>query len=58
MRRRDRIRVCGLVIVMVLGRAAASSAYPGGIASTAFDGTGCLLCHSGGTVPTVVLSPK
>ena len=53
---RDRIRLCGLVVALILGRAATSAAYPGGIASTVFDGTGCPLCHSGGTAPIVVLS--
>ena len=56
MRRRERVVLCGLAVALVLGRAAASSAYSGGIASTVFEGIGCPQCHSGGTTPSVVLS--
>ncbi|MHB8879543.1 MAG: choice-of-anchor V domain-containing protein [Myxococcaceae bacterium] len=51
------MRLFGSIVSMVaLGFAPQALAHSAGIASTSFAGTGCNLCHSGGTAPTVVLT--
>lgn len=46
----------GLVALLVVTAAHTALAYPGGIAGTVFGPTGCPLCHSGGTTPSVILA--
>jgi hypothetical protein len=43
-------------MVAIIGHPAVSRAFSTGIPSTVFGPSGCPLCHSGGTTPTVVLS--
>jgi hypothetical protein len=41
---------------IVVGQPAVSRAFSTGIPTTVFGGSGCPLCHAGGTAPAVVLS--
>src|SRR5215468_2267025 len=55
--RRQRRRWVWLVGALVVAlHTPPASAYSGGISSAVFGTTGCPLCHSGGTAPSVVLS--
>jgi len=45
-----------VALAIVVGQPTVSRGFSTGIPSTVFTGTGCPLCHAGGTTPTVVLS--
>jgi hypothetical protein len=51
-----RLAYAWLTALLVVTTAHAALAFSGGIAATVFGATGCPLCHTGGTTPSVILN--